>query len=157
MVHLFTFACRNAENIQRGIEAKKWAVATVSDRSTKARRTKAKKYLELGARGLLYCNPLQSFTTPFLVTSEPELYSVEQEVWPEAWSIPFGIQPLGDLSKTLNKDEARNRWSFLAHRMSFDGYNSVSAAMNFTGATVFSPLSISDQDWDCILSDLSTS
>jgi hypothetical protein len=40
--------------------------------------------------------------------------------------------------------------------MTFEGYASVSAAMNFTGTTVFVPLQIADEDWELILSDLAT-
>ncbi len=68
--------------------------------------------------------------------------------------MPFEIEPMGDLSKRLHKDEALRRWAFLAERMGPGGYSSVSAAMNFTGATVFSPLKITDRDWQAIVEDL---
>ncbi|MEZ5733568.1 MAG: hypothetical protein R3D97_14730 [Paracoccaceae bacterium] len=153
---LFTFASRNTENIKRGVEAKRWAVATVSDTAMKSRRTKAQRNLIVGSKGLLYCNPLHSFTVPFVVTAPPDLEAVVTNIWPEAWVLPFGIEPLGDISKRVSKEEAQARWPFLAHRMSFEGYNSVSAAMNFTGTTIFVPLEISDQDWELILSDLAS-
>ncbi len=153
---LFTFASRNIENIQRGVEAKLWAVATVSDTAMKSRQTKARRNLIVGSKGLLYCNPRHSFTVPFLVTTPPDLEAVVTDVWPEAWVLPFGIEPLGNFSRSVSKEEAQARWPFLAHRMSFDGYNSVSAAMNFTGTTVFVPLEITEQDWELILSDLAS-
>jgi hypothetical protein len=155
-MRLFTFASRNLENIERGVAARRWAVATVSDAAMKGRKTKARKYLNIGAKGLLYCNPLHSFMVPFEVTSDPDIEGVETDVWPEAWSIPFDIQPLGNTKLRINKDQAFQRWPFLAKRMTFEGYASVSAAMNFTGTTVFVPLQIADEDWELILSDLAT-
>ena len=66
---LFCFASRNEKNIWLGVEARKWAVATVTDSAMQGRKTKARKYLKPGSKGLLYCNPTHSFTTPFVVES----------------------------------------------------------------------------------------
>jgi hypothetical protein len=151
---LFCFASRNLENIRRGVRAGRWAVATVSDVSMKGRITKARKNLEPGDRGLLYCNPTHSFTSPFIVTSKADPTAVVADIWPEPWVLPFWIRPLGEPDKQLHMDEARARWPLLQRRM--PPYTSVSAALNFTGSTVFVPVEITKEDWQIILSDLAT-
>ena len=42
---LFCFASRNEDNIRRGIVARKWAVAKLSESAMRGRITKARKYL----------------------------------------------------------------------------------------------------------------
>lgn len=155
MPNLFTFASKNEANIQIGFEKRLWAVATVSSSAMRGRITKARKYLKPGSYGLLYCNPRQSFTVPFIVTSEADPNKVVSDIWPEPWVLPFSIEPLGCPIRMLGYREAMQRWHFLSRRMSEQGYNSVSAAMNFTGACVFSPLEITENDWETILKDLS--
>jgi hypothetical protein len=65
-IDLFCFASKNVENIRRGIEARKWAVATVSTSAMKGRITKAQRYFHSGSLGLLYCRETHFFTTPFI-------------------------------------------------------------------------------------------
>ena len=151
-IELFSFASRTIENIRRGVEAKRWAVATVSQSAMRGRMTKARKYLHVGDRGLLYNNPTHSFTTPFIVTSTADPYEVENDVWPEPWALPFSISPLGGPHKQLPNEVAVNRWPFLRHLMRDRG--GVPAAMNLTGTTVFVPIEISEADWELILGDL---
>jgi hypothetical protein len=55
-MNLFCFASRDEENIRRGIEARKWAVASVSDWAMRTRIGKARKYLKVGSLGLLSCS-----------------------------------------------------------------------------------------------------
>lgn len=151
-MQLFCFASRNAENIQRGIRAKMWAVSTVGDSVMRSRRTKAERYFGPHAKGVLYCNPTHSFTMPFIATSKADPDQVVADVWPEPWVLPFSIQPLGDLRRQLHKDEAAKRWPILFHRMAHMA--SVSAALNITGTTVFVPTEITEEDWGAILRDL---
>ena len=151
-MHLFCFASRNLENIQRGVDAKKWAVATVSDAAMKGRVTKAKRYFEPGVRGLLYCNPTHSFTVPFVATSYADPEAIVSDIWPEPWVLPFSIQPFGSPQKQMHMNKARSRWPVLLERCG--GPGGVSAAMNITGTTVFSPVPITDEDWAMILFDL---
>ena len=150
---LFCFASRDLCNIWRGVRAKRWAVATVSDPAMKGRITKAEKYLAPGSRGLLYCNPTHSFTTPFLVESRADPRAVVVDIWPEPWVLPFHMQPLGDPSRQVHMDDAWKRWPILKRRR--QTHASVSAAMNITGTTVFVPVDITQEDWDLILADLS--
>ncbi len=149
---LFCFASRNVENIWRGVRANKWAVATVSDSAMRGRITKAERYFVPGVRGLLYCNPTQSFTTPFIATSEADPRSVVTDIWPEPWVLPFSMRPLGDLRRQVHKDDAAARWSMLIERLRL--YKSVSAALTITGTTVFVPTDIPEQAWQMILNDL---
>lgn len=154
-MELFSFACRNVRNIELGIEHQMWAVGTLLNQSAMAARiTKAERYLTPGARGLLYCNPLHSFTTPFIVRSRADPIRVVTDIWPEPWRLPFSIETLGDLSKKLHKDTAAKRWPTLKARLSERRGGGVSGAFNITGTTVFVPVEITDEDWNLICDDL---
>jgi len=138
---LFCFASRNETNIWVGVQRQLWAVATLLNLSAMtARVSKAHKYLKVGARGLLYCNPTHSFTTPFIVQSKADLDKVVMDVWPEPWRLPFKIETFGDPSRQLPADKAKEQWPILQKRMGPKG--GVSAAMNITGTTVFIPVPI---------------
>lgn len=148
---LFCFASRSEENIWLGVRNRLWAVGTVSDQAMRARITKARNYLRVGSRGILYCNPTQSFTTPFIVESMADPVATVKDIWPEPWVLPFRINPLGNPSRQLHKDRATELWQVLInspHR------KNVPAAMNITGTTVFVPVEVPDGDWALILRDL---
>src|SRR4051812_45806393 len=117
MHKLFCFASRNLENIRRGYEAKRWAVATVSSSAMAGRISKAKKYMDVGSLGLLYCNPTHSFTVPFVVKSKANPWMVEADIWPEAWVLPFDIEPLGPPDIQISNKAAEERWPLLKRRM----------------------------------------
>lgn len=149
---LFCFSSRNEENIRRGCEARLWAVATVGGSQMQARITKARRYLKVGSRGVLYCGPRHSFTVPFLVESTADPSAVVNDIWPEPWVLPFRIQPLGGPSKMLPAESAMLLWPCLhdkAHK-----HGGVTAAMNATGTTAFVPTQVSEEDWALILRDL---
>lgn len=147
---LFCFASKNLTNIWAGIGAGLWAVAETSPTDMKARATKSKR-MKVGAAGLLYCNETHSFTTPFLVYSEPDPDKIVTDVWPEKWRLPFRIHPLGTPALQLHMDAAKTQWPLLKNV----GAGGVSAAMNITGTTVFVPNEITADDWAHILSSLS--
>jgi hypothetical protein len=152
---LFCFASRNIRNIELGIENKLWAVGTLLNQSSMAARiTKAQRYFHEGAHGILYCNQNHSFTTPFIVRSRADPIRVVTEVWPEPWRLPFKIEPLGDLSRQISADEAKEQWPFVIDRLKTKG--GVTAAMNITGTTVFIPVIIASDDWAVICRDLAT-
>lgn len=155
---LFCFASRNVENIKRGIAHQLWAVGTLlNQQSMAARITKAERYLRPGAFGVLYCNPLHAFTTPFIVRSHADPDAVVDDVWPEPWRLPFKIETLGDLSRQLPAEEAKKRWPVLKNRLEANySRGGVSAAMNITGTTVFVPVPITGEDWAIICHDLAT-
>lgn len=140
-----------------GVQARMWATATVSFQAMKVRTTKAERYFRPGDCGLLYCNPTHSFTTPFIVESDADPVAVVTDIWPEPWRLPFKIQPLGSLARQLPAGVAATRWPLLEQRLAANhGKGGASAAMCFTGATVFTPLKITSHDWELILSDLAT-
>jgi hypothetical protein len=153
---LFCFASTNLNNIEIGIRNKMWAVSSSNnDRTQLARTTKAKKYMDVGDVGLLYCSAAGVFTTPFIVKSHPDYNIVVENLWPGNWSMPFKIEPLGGLSRQISKSEAVHRWPFVQSRvMRNHGRIGIAAAMNITGTTVFVPILISEHDWNIILSDL---
>ena len=155
---LFCFASKNAENIRLGIEHQRWAVGTLLNQQSMAGRvTKARRYLCPGSFGVLYCNPTHSFTTPFIVGSYADPVEVVTDVWPEPWRLPFRIKTLGDLSRQMPAEEAKERWPVLRERLVANlGRGGVSAAMNITGTTVFVPVPITEADWDIICRDLAT-
>jgi len=154
-MELFSFASRNTRNIELGIEHQTWAVGTLLNQSAMAgRMTKAERYLKPGVLGVLYCNPLHAFTTPFIVRSRADPVRVITDIWPEPWRLPFAIQTLGDLSKRIHKDQAAKRWPTLKERLAERRAGGVSAAFNITGTTVFVPVSISAEDWAVICNDL---
>ena len=148
-MELFCFASKNLTNIWAGIGAQMWAVAETSPSDMKGRITKSKR-MRIGALGLLYCNETHSFTTPFLVYSEPDPDKVITEIWPEKWRLPFRIHPLGNPSRQVHMDDAKKRWPVLVGSSSA----SVTAAMNITGTTVFVPVEITSDDWAMMINDL---
>jgi hypothetical protein len=155
---LFCFASRDVRNIEIGIEHQMWAVGTLMNQSTMAARiTKAQRYMRPGAFGVLYCNPLHSFTTPFIVQSYADPVRVVTDIWPQPWRLPFKIKTLGSLSRRLHKDDAAKRWPTLKARLG-ERHNAggVSAAFNITGTTVFVPVDIDAVDWAAICEDLGT-
>jgi hypothetical protein len=149
-VNLFCFASKSVENIRRGIAAKMWAVSTKSGPTMSGRATKARRNFAPGAHGLLYCAETHSFTTPFIATSGADPIAVITNIWPEPWVLPFSINPLGDLSKQIPGELAKELWPILRGC----GAGGVTAAMNATGVTVFVPLQVTDTDWELILEGL---
>lgn len=148
-MELFCFASRDLTNIWAGIGARLWAVAETSPSDMKARVTKSKR-MTVGSLGILYCNETHSFTTPFIVVSEPDPNKVVANIWRESWRLPFSIHPLGNPSRQVDATTAKQKWAILERV----GAGGVSAAMNITGTTVFVPVVVSADDWALMLSDL---
>ncbi len=148
-MELFCFASKSLTNIWAGIGARMWAVAETSPTDMKARITKSKR-MKVGSLGILYCNCTHSFTTPFVVVSEPNETKVVSDVWPEKWRLPFSIHPLGNPTRQVDSTTAKQKWSALANV----GAGGVPAAMNITGTTVFVPVEVSADDWALMFSDL---
>jgi hypothetical protein len=152
---LFCFASRSLENVQRGYDAGRWAVATTSDKDQQTRRTKIRKNVRVGDLGLLYCNPLASFMVPFQFESEPEMTGVDAETWREPWIFPFRIYPLCGTERLVSATEAEEGWGIARRRFAEMGsrVGGISAALLLTGTAVFSPLHISYRGWAEILRD----
>lgn len=146
---LYCFASATETNIWAGIGAGLWAVASSpNDAFMQGRRTKAAK-MQIGALGLLYCARTSSFTTPFVVLSQPDPINIVTDVWPEEWCLPFKIRPLGSPAKQMAGAAAANHWPVLKTSTS-----NTTATMNLTGTTVFVPKQVSVDDWAFIMRDL---
>jgi len=104
-----------------------------------------------GDLGLIYSNVDHAFTTPFVIMSAAALDGVVTDVWPEAWVLPFEIEPLSSGEKKMSKDLAREKWKLL-RRIPWKG--SISATLNFTGTTLFVPTEINENEWNEIVFDL---
>lgn len=107
-MELFCFASNNLTNIWAGIGAGLWAVAETSESDMKARVTKSCR-MKIGSLGVLYCSETHSFTTPFLVYSEPDPIRVVTDVWPERWRLPFRIHALGNPTRQVEKSNSSKR------------------------------------------------
>lgn len=148
-LELFLFTSRNLTNIWASIGARLWAVSETSPIDMRTRITKSKR-MKIGSLGLLYCSENQSFTTPFLVYSQPDTEKIITDIWPERWRLPFHIHPLGDPTRLIHKDEAKMEWPVLKDSAS----NNITASLNITGTTVFVPSEIGTEDRELILKRL---
>jgi hypothetical protein len=148
-IDLFLFTSRSLTNIWAGIGARTWAVSETSQANMRERTTKSKR-LRIGSIGLLYCSEIQSFTTPFLVFSEPDPEQIVTDIWPERWRLPFRIHPLGNPTRVVHKDRAKVDWPILKNAAN----KNLTAVLNITGTTVFIPTVIGTDDWGIILQQL---
>lgn len=60
--------------------------------------------MAIGSLGILYWSGGKAFTTPFIVTSEPDPNEVVPDVWPEEWVMPFQIIALGTPRKMFPRE-----------------------------------------------------
>lgn len=91
---------------------------------------------------------------PFIASSTADPQIVVRDIWPDHWVLPFSIRPLGDPRRQVKMDDAMARWPILIRKQEEQDIKSVTAALNITGATVFSPTDITEEDWEIILADL---
>jgi hypothetical protein len=145
-MHVYVFSSKNMTNIWAGIGARLWAVSEAQG-CNESIRTKAKK-LPVGSLGLLYCVDTQSVTTPFLITSKPDGEANVTNVWPERWTLPFSIFPLGSPRLQVHKD---NLGALLP---SLRGSNQWDQLLHIQPTTVFAPWQIADEDWSALVSEL---
>ena len=141
---LWIFPSENKKNIKIGYDNCMWAVTYVNEATMKGRHTKATG-LKKGDAGLLYCSENQSFTVPFLMKSFPEFCMVH-DVWPEPWSLPFDIKPLGSPDKFMNLNT-------MTHELGISG-NPTFSLNGLNGRTIFVPNKITDLVWSWILKNL---
>src|SRR6476620_106537 len=93
----------NLTNVWAGIGAGMWAISEQQAAKVSGAVSKSND-LRVGSRGIIYCSDSQTFTTPFLVASKPEPDKRIDNVWPEIWTLPFRIMPLGTPRRQLHKD-----------------------------------------------------
>ena len=106
--------------------------------------------MKIGSAGVFYCKETQSFTTPFLVYSEPGENQIIKHVWAGEWHLPFRIHALGTPVKQMTSEIAKAEWAPLKGA----GAGGVSAALNITGTTVFVPKEVTSDDWAYLLRQL---
>jgi hypothetical protein len=147
MIDLYVFSSATLTNIWAGIGSRNWAVSLEQGRNASI-QGKAKN-LPIGGLGIFYCVQEKALTTPFLIRSKPEPNRVIEHIWPEKWSLPFRIVPLGspdslittiDLKKLLpSLSTGAKRWNELFH---------------VSPLTVFAASKISETDWEILVSRL---
>jgi hypothetical protein len=113
--------------------------------------TKAQE-MTIGSLGVFYCAQVQALTTPFLVYSQPHSTETVNDIWPEPerWVLPFAIHPLGTPRRRLPKDEAMS----LLPTLKASGKTNITHALPIPAPTVFSPASLTSEDWAVLLQHL---
>jgi len=99
--------------------------------------------------GPFYCVETKSFTTPFLIRTKPEADVVVEDVWPQPWTLPFGILPLGSPERRMKKHELAERLPSLS-----DDGRHWTQLLHVEPPTVFALSQISEEDWAVLVSEL---
>jgi hypothetical protein len=149
-MNLYVFVCKNLTNIWAGIGSRTWAVSEADPAIMKGRKTRAQN-IQIGQYGIIYCSDETSLTTPFLITSSPDPEEKVSNIWPETWSMPFGIHPLGTPRKLWNAHDAAATLPFNKDKSN----TNIASVFKIIGTVVFSPIDIEDEDWAIIIGKLS--
>lgn len=147
-IDVFVFSSETLTNIWAGVGARLWAVGEKQKRKVGGAKTKAKA-LQVGALGVLYCTENRCFTTPFVVSSRPNLDEVIKNVWLGEWVLPFGIHPLGTPRRLLPRDQLR----LLLPSLSY-GKRSWNQVLYVAPTTIFVPSKLLATDWEAMLRKL---
>jgi hypothetical protein len=150
-IRLYVFSSSNLTNIWAGIGASSWAVSQRDDSQMKGLLTKSQE-MTVGSLGVFYCTEIQGLTTPFLVFSQPHSTEVVKDVWPETdkWVLPFRIHALGTPRRRLGKDQAM----MLLPTLRAGGKTNITHALPIPAPTVFSPATLTSEDWAVLLEHL---
>ena len=146
---IFAFPSAKLSNIWAGVGAGRWAVSKSTHESVNKRRATLAAEMPIGSFGILYLSG-QGYTTPFVVTSEPNYVDPESSVWPEDWHLAFDIKPLGNPSKILSRSEALVRLPSMAKRQ----LKNVDDLIYTKGVQTFVPSEIGDDDWSILIKEL---
>ena len=148
-MRIYAFASNTLTNIWAGVGAGRWAVSPSDNMSyTKGRTTRSQK-MPIGAGGILYCNEIKSFTTPFIVYSVPNPNEIVDEIWPEPWVLPFLIKPLGDPRCSMPLATAKK----LLPSLQEQGAN-VNNTIYVHGKMAFTQSKLTEWDWAVLISEL---
>src|SRR5262245_50225347 len=102
-VSLYAFASATLENIDIGVNRRKWAVRC--DNSAAQLRAKAMG-MSVGSSGIFYCSEGAGFlTVPFKTRSDVDLDGTDNETWSEPHRYSFDIEPLGETRKRLWRED----------------------------------------------------
>lgn len=145
---LYVFASSSRTNIWAGIGARMWAVSARAASGVGGIEAKAAG-LSIGSLGALYL-PKEGLTTPFLVTSEPEKGAMVRDVWPEPWTLAFGIRPLGTPRHIMNLGDMKKLQAYTQATK-----KRIDSVYRVTPTQAFSPASITQGDWATIIEQLS--
>jgi hypothetical protein len=147
-MNVYLFASKNLTNIWAGIGARRWAV---SEKAAALGVVQASaKRLPVGSLGLFYCTEAKGFTTPFLITSEPNQSEVVSNVWPEVWRLPFSIHPFGSPSLIMTIDSALQ----ILPTMKASGRSKWTRVFHIQPTSAFQPTSFSYDDWSLVINEL---
>jgi hypothetical protein len=144
-MNLYIFGSVNLTNIWAGIGARRWAISVQQAENVSGAVRKAAD-MQIGSLGIIYCSETQVFTTPFLVASKPDPAVTISDIWPEPWTLPFRVLPLGTPRKQLHKDHIKSTLPSLRH--STRQWNRL---LLVTPTTVFVPSQIEPADWEALM------
>jgi hypothetical protein len=146
---IYAFPSAKLSNIWAGVGAGRWAVSKSDHDSVNKRRATLAAEMPIGSFGILYLSG-QGYTTPFVVTSEPNYVDPEKKVWPEEWHLAFDIKPLGNPSKILTRDAAMKRLPSIKRLR----LKNVDDLIYTKGVQAFVPSEIGDDDWSVLIAEL---
>jgi hypothetical protein len=149
-MNIYAFPSRTRTNIWAGIGRGLWAVSHSKHPSTnKGRATKAAK-MPIGAFGLLYCSENQTYSTPFVVLSEPDPTLMVIGVWPEEWILPFQIRALGSPLRSVRREDMYQLLPSLRANPSL----SVDDLLEIRGVQAFNASTVTEADWAALFQAL---
>lgn len=146
---IYAFPSAKLSNIWAAVGAGKWAVSKSDHDAVNKRRETLAREMPVGSFGILYLSG-HGLTTPFVVTSEPNYVDPEGGVWPEEWYLSFGIEPLGNPSKMMSRNDAQVKLPSIARK----GLKNVDALIFTKGVQTFVPSEIADDDWSVLIKEL---
>lgn len=146
MTDIYCFSSNNQTNLWAGFGAKMWAVSDCDRKQMETRKTKSMNF-PVGGFGLLYCSASKFFTMPFKIRTDVE-WRVVENIWPEPWAMPFGIEPFGSPALRLTIADAMKLLDCMK------GKSTITDVFFIGGACNFTPSHIPDADWQVILEEL---
>ena len=146
---IYAFPSAKLSNIWAAVGAGRWAVSKSDYDAVNKRRATLAAEMPLGSFGVLYLSG-HGYTTPFVITSEPDYIDPETQVWPEEWHLAFDMKPLGNPSKILRRDAAMQKLPSIARR----GLKSVDDLIYTKGVQTFVPSEIAEDDWSVLINEL---
>jgi hypothetical protein len=147
-VDLYVFPATSLREIQTAHDAGRWGIQASASRH--ASLTTRAKEIPIGAHGIFYCSASKSLTTPFRFTSAPDPDSTIADLWHDERSFPFGFEPLGSTQRQMGLDQARRLLDVSTTSTSTNSSN----IFHLAPTRMFSPIEITDTDWDTLLRTL---
>jgi hypothetical protein len=143
---VYTFSVADNTNIWAAVGARTWAISEKQGANT-SNQGKAKKF-RVGSIGVFYCVKEESLTTPFIVSTPPQMDAVITHIWQGAWSLPFGIIPFGTPKRQLKVHTLGSNLPSLV------GGKSWTSIFHVAPMTIFAPSRLSEEDWAFLVQEL---